>query len=127
MGDRPVNVHEQQDAMQFFNDVVDCIDKGLKMLGHEEIVSKVLGGSFADQKICKGCPHRYAREENFMSLSVDIRYRGHLLESLEEYVKGDLLEGDNAYFCEKCNRRVRRVVSSFDFLDKMRAGCRLTR
>ncbi|XP_065840669.1 ubiquitin carboxyl-terminal hydrolase 9X-like isoform X2 [Oscarella lobularis] len=109
MGDRPVNVHEQQDAMQFFNDVVDCIDKGLKMLGHEEIVSKVLGGSFADQKICKGCPHRYAREENFMSLSVDIRYRGHLLESLEEYVKGDLLEGDNAYFCEKCNRRVDTV------------------
>ena len=127
MGDRPVNVREQQDAMEFFNGVVDCIDEGLKTLGHEEIVSKVLGGSFADQKICKGCPHRYAREEKFMSLSVDIRYHGHLLESLEQYVKGDLLEGDNAYFCEKCNRKVRRVVSSFDFLEKMRACCRLTR
>ncbi|XP_065841242.1 ubiquitin carboxyl-terminal hydrolase 9X-like isoform X2 [Oscarella lobularis] len=109
MGDRPVNVREQQDAMEFFNGVVDCIDEGLKTLGHEEIVSKVLGGSFADQKICKGCPHRYAREEKFMSLSVDIRYHGHLLESLEQYVKGDLLEGDNAYFCEKCNRKVDTV------------------
>jgi len=25
---------------------------------------------------------------------------------LEQYVKGDLLEGANAYHCEKCNKKV---------------------
>ena len=120
-----MDVREPQDAMEFFNGVVDCIDEGLKTMGHEKIVSKVLGGSLADQKICKGCPHRYAREEEFMSLCVDIRYHGHLLESLEQYVKGDLLEGDFAYFCKTCNRQVCRVFSFFDFLEKC-AGCRLT-
>ena len=32
-----------------------------------------------------------------------------MLDSLEQYVKGDLLEGANAYHCEKCNRKVDTV------------------
>ena len=30
----------------------------LKSLNLPQICSKVLGGTFADQKICKDCPHR---------------------------------------------------------------------
>ena len=29
-----------------------------------------------------------------------------LEDSLEQFVNGEILEGDNAYFCEKCNERV---------------------
>jgi ubiquitin C-terminal hydrolase len=29
-----------------------------------------------------------------------------LLDSLEQYVKGELLEGADAYHCEKCNKKV---------------------
>jgi ubiquitin carboxyl-terminal hydrolase 9/24 len=65
-----------------------------------------LGGTFADQKICKDCPHRYSREEDFTLLSVDIRHSQNLKESLEQYVYGELLDGPNAYFCEKCNKKV---------------------
>ena len=39
-------------------------------------------------------------------LNIDIRNQQNLLESLEQYVKGDLLEGANAYHCEKCNKKV---------------------
>ena len=53
-----VNLREQHDAFEFFNTLVDSVDEGLKMYGGAPIVSKTLGGSFADQKICKGCPHR---------------------------------------------------------------------
>lgn len=56
-GDR-VNLREQHDAFEFFNCLVDSLDEGLKVYGSTSLVSKVLGGSFADQKICKGCPHR---------------------------------------------------------------------
>lgn len=54
----PVNLREQHDAMEFFNSLVDSLDEALKALGHPAMLSKVLGGSFADQKICQGCPHR---------------------------------------------------------------------
>ena len=34
------------------------IDEALKSLNLPQICSNVLGGTFADQKICKDCPHR---------------------------------------------------------------------
>ncbi|XP_051782099.1 probable ubiquitin carboxyl-terminal hydrolase FAF-X [Erpetoichthys calabaricus] len=105
----PVNLREQHDALEFFNSLVDSLDEALKALGHPPMLSKVLGGSFADQKICQGCPHRYECEETFTALNMDIRNHQNLLESLEQYVKGDLLEGANAYHCEKCNKKVDTV------------------
>uniref|UniRef100_A0A0D9S0E2 ubiquitinyl hydrolase 1 n=1 Tax=Chlorocebus sabaeus TaxID=60711 RepID=A0A0D9S0E2_CHLSB len=105
----PVNLREQHDALEFFNSLVDSLDEALKALGHPAILSKVLGGSFADQKICQGCPHRYECEESFTTLNVDIRNHQNLLDSLEQYIKGDLLEGANAYRCEKCDKKVDTV------------------
>ena len=105
----PVNLREQHDALEFFNSLVDSLDEALKSLNSTPIMSKILGGSFADQKICKDCPHRYSREEPFTALNIDIRNHSNLLDSLEQYVKGDLLEGANAYHCEKCNRKVDTV------------------
>ncbi len=108
-GGERVNLREQHDAVEFFNSVVDCIDESMKSLGKEQICSKILGGTFADQKICKGCPHKYSREESFTLLSVDVKHSQRLTESLEQYVKGDLLEGPNAYHCEKCNKKIDAV------------------
>ena len=115
----PVNLREQQDALEFLNSIVDSVDeatKHMKSLVSEtspsnlsSIFSSTIGGSFADQKICKDCPHRYSREEPFTTLSVDIRNNQTLKDSFEQYVKGDLLEGDNAYFCEKCGKKVDTV------------------
>jgi ubiquitin carboxyl-terminal hydrolase 9/24 len=108
-GNEKVNLREQHDAVEFFNSLVDCIDESMKSLGREQICSKVIGGLFADQKICKGCPHRYSRDESFTLLSVDVKHCQRLTESLEQYVKGDLLEGPNAYHCDKCNKKVDTV------------------
>ncbi|XP_026291782.1 probable ubiquitin carboxyl-terminal hydrolase FAF-X isoform X3 [Frankliniella occidentalis] len=102
----PVNLREQQDAVEFFNSLVECVDEALKALNLEQIMIKTLGGSYSDQKICKGCPHRYSREESFSVLSVEIRNHPTLLDSLEQYVKGELLEGGDAYHCDKCDKKV---------------------
>lgn len=58
------------------------------------------------------CAVRYECEESFTTLNVDIRNHQNLLDSMEQYVKGDLLEGANAYHCEKCNKKVRRTLAS---------------
>ncbi|KAM7041448.1 LOW QUALITY PROTEIN: ubiquitin carboxyl-terminal hydrolase 9X-like [Molossus nigricans] len=104
----PVNLRQQHDALEFFNSLVDSLDEALKALGHPVMLSQVLGGSFADQ-ICQGCPHRYEYEESFTILNVDIRNHQNLLDSLEQYIKCDLLEGANAYHCEKCDKKVDTV------------------
>ncbi|XP_030838236.1 probable ubiquitin carboxyl-terminal hydrolase FAF-X isoform X3 [Strongylocentrotus purpuratus] len=109
LGGEPVNLREQHDALEFFNSLVDSLDEALKAHGANAVFAKVLGGSYADQMICKDCPHRYSRESMFTTLNVDIRNNQNLLDSLEQFVKGDLLEGDNAYRCEKCNKKVDTV------------------
>ena len=49
---------------------------------------------------------RYEREEIFYALNVTVK-NATLQDSLAQFVKGELLEGDNAYFCEKCGEKVR--------------------
>jgi ubiquitin carboxyl-terminal hydrolase 9/24 len=40
-------------------------------------------------------------------MQVDVK--PNLEESLKTLVKGELLEGENAYHCEKCNKKVRAL------------------
>ena len=56
--------------------------------------------------------YRYSREESFTALNIDIRNQQHLFESLDAFVKGDLLEGANAYHCEKCDKKVRPLTTA---------------
>ncbi len=116
MQGEPVNLREQQDAVEFFMRLIDLVDEALKALGYEQKLAQVLGGTFSDQKICKTCPHRYSREQPFSVVSVDIKNHSNLTDSLHEYVKGELLDGSNAYYCERCDKKVRRnIFSLFSF------------
>ena len=56
--------------------------------------------------ICKGCPHKYERSEPFLSLSISVKNQKSVQQSLNAFIQGEMLEGDNAYFCEKCDKKV---------------------
>jgi len=49
---------------------------------------------------------RYSRVESFTALNVDVRHNDNLYKSLDAFVKGDLLEGASAFYCEKCAKKV---------------------
>ncbi len=53
-----VNIREQQDALDFYQAVIDQIDEQLKKVSKEEVFKKKFQGVFSDQKICKDCPHQ---------------------------------------------------------------------
>ena len=86
----PVNLREQQDAVEFFMTLIDTIDEALKSVGHEQICSKVLGGVISDQKICKPCPHRYSRQEPCSVIHLDVKNYSNLMDSLADYTKGKI-------------------------------------
>lgn len=46
-------------------------------------------------------PYQSFREEPFYCLSLDIKNKKSLKEALDFYVKPEVLEGENKYFCEK--------------------------
>ena len=100
-----INICEQQDAFDFFTSLTDQIDEYLKSIKQDEIFHKQFEGIFANQMICiDGCHHRYEGEERFMALNLPIKVHS-LNESLNQFVKGELLDGTNAYFCAKCQEK----------------------
>ncbi|CAI7784594.1 unnamed protein product, partial [Closterium sp. NIES-53] len=103
---QPVNLREHQDAFEFFNRLYDSLDESMKAQRHSPTLTSIFGGHFAQQIICRGCPHRSEREEPFAAVSVDVKGKRGLQESLEAFVQGDLLEADNAYFCGQCGKKV---------------------
>ena len=83
-----INVRDQQDAMEYYSQIVDTLDEAMKDSGEVSAIQENLMGTFSDQKICRDCPHRYSREEPFSSISVDVRSQHSLEESLAQFVKG---------------------------------------
>jgi ubiquitin C-terminal hydrolase len=46
------------------------------------------------------------REEPFMVLPVEVKTKQNLYEGLDLFIKGDMLEGDNAFYCDRCDKKV---------------------
>lgn len=84
----------------------------LQKLGLPQVFQEVFGGAYLDQKICRDCEHTYDREESFLSVSLPVKSKS-LQESLKEHVKGEMLEGENAYLCEKCQEKVTSSLPLF--------------
>lgn len=56
---------------------------------------------------------RYEREETFMALNLGVTSCQSLEISLDQFVRGEVLDGSNAYYCEKCKEKVKSDVFSF--------------
>lgn len=109
----PVDVHEHQDAFEFLIRLLDSIDQQLRDANRVPVMKNLFGGQFVQQVICSCCHNTSEMTEQFMGISVDIRGKKNLEESLSSYVQGELLEADNAYYCQICAKKmdaVKRVV-----------------
>ena len=68
-----VNVLEQMDVEEFFNMLMDRIETAVKGSPQQRTIQQHFGGQFASEMICKGCPHKYERQEAFLSLSIPVK------------------------------------------------------
>ncbi len=53
----PINVLEQMDVDEFFNNIMDKLENLIKNTKHASIIKRVFGGVLSNELICKGCPH----------------------------------------------------------------------
>ena len=61
-----------------------------------------------------------------LQVSLDVRGKRTLEESLDFYVQGELMEGDNQYLCEELGKKVGTLFAPSDFQDSravQRATC----
>ena len=105
----PTNPREQKDAFEFLCLLLDRLEEKVKKTKHENFIKDCFGGSFSNELICKDCTHYYDREEAFLGVNLIIKNTKNIQESLENFVEGQTLVGDNAYECEECKMKVKAV------------------
>lgn len=103
-----MNVKQQQDVDEFFNILCDKIEEILKNTQFSKLLRDCFGGTLVHE--IESCepefPYKGKREEQFYRISLDIKNKKTLADALDLYVKEDLLDGDNKYFCEEFNCKV---------------------
>jgi hypothetical protein len=78
----------------------------LKNTHEEKLLEDIFGGETVNQIISMDCNHATARSEPFFTLSLEVKDNYKLQNSLDLYIKSDILEGDNKYHCSSCNAKV---------------------
>ncbi|XP_065200109.1 probable ubiquitin carboxyl-terminal hydrolase FAF-X [Planococcus citri] len=64
-----VNLREQQDTVEFFMSLIESINEASKALNHEQTMSKMLRGSFWNQKEKGKCCHHSGEEAKPLEFS----------------------------------------------------------
>jgi hypothetical protein len=99
-------VHEQNDANEFFNILMDRLGDAFPDTSPPDVFTKTFGGQLVHELCGKSCPHSKQRTEAFMCVGLDVKGKGSVQDSLAAFVEAELLSGDNAYKCEECNAKV---------------------
>ncbi|VDM31222.1 unnamed protein product [Hydatigera taeniaeformis] len=106
--DTPIDPHEQQDAFDFFQSLIDQLDEGMTKFTDVPFFSKMFHGILSDTMYCEDCGHRYDREQSFSAINLTV-CTADLLEAMRQYTREEVMEGDNAYFCERCQMKQRTL------------------
>uniref|UniRef100_A0A8C4R7V8 Ubiquitin carboxyl-terminal hydrolase 36 n=1 Tax=Eptatretus burgeri TaxID=7764 RepID=A0A8C4R7V8_EPTBU len=76
------------------------------------VIKEVFGGVLQSQVKCLTCNGEKIRCEEMMDLILDVENASDMLDSLQQFVQADLLEGDNACFCERCDSKKPAAMTS---------------
>ncbi len=102
---RPIRPGEQQDVDEFFNLFTDRLESSLKGSSQQRLLQNVFGGQLSHLVTCKECGFSSERVEDCLSISLDVKGKKDISESLNAYIQGDLLDGSNQYLCTKCDAK----------------------
>jgi ubiquitin carboxyl-terminal hydrolase 34 len=98
----PIDISIQMDADEFYNSLFDQWERQLIKEEHKQQFRSFYGGQTLNQIKSKECEHVSERAEPFFAIQCDVLGKSSLQESLQAFVSGDVMEGDNKYKCESC-------------------------
>ncbi|KAL3477353.1 hypothetical protein BJX99DRAFT_226442 [Aspergillus californicus] len=105
----PVDVTVQMDVDEFYNLLFDRWEAQISNPEDKKRFRSFYGGQLVQQIKSKECSHISERLEPFSAIQCDIKGKATLEESLQAYVEGEIMQGDNKYSCTSCDRHVDAV------------------
>ncbi|KAK4237057.1 hypothetical protein C8A03DRAFT_16355 [Achaetomium macrosporum] len=107
--DTQIDVVVQMDVDEFYNLLFDRWEGQFLTNGEKNRFRSFYGGQLVQQVRSQECEHVSERLEPFSAIQCDIKGKSSLQESLQAYVDGEIMEGDNKYKCSTCDRHVDAV------------------
>ena len=103
---------QQHDVQEFCRVLFDAIELSVNGTFQENMINELYEGTLIDYVKCLKCGNESRREDKFLDLSLTIKNEFENIQNdsvekaMENYTKTDKLEGDNQYFCARCNEKV---------------------
>ncbi|KAI9136811.1 hypothetical protein BKA69DRAFT_1128787 [Paraphysoderma sedebokerense] len=101
-----MNPYVQMDVDEYFNMLFDKLETKLKGTPQENLLKNHFGGILLHQIKSQECEHVSEREESFFAIQCEIKNKRTIQDSLQLYVEGEILDGDNKYRCDQCQAHV---------------------
>ncbi|CAM9388074.1 unnamed protein product, partial [Ectocarpus sp. 6 AP-2014] len=106
---------QQHDVQELCRVLFDALESTFQGTVNEKLVNNLYQGSLRDYVTCKECHSESSRLDNFLDISLVLRPFGSdktmksVPESLEYFLKPEVLDGDNQYCCQACDKKVDAV------------------
>ena len=85
------------------------MERSLKGTPSENFLTELYQGTLSDQIICQECNKGKLKTDTFSDISLAIRGVNTLQEAFDKYMQPEVMDGENKYECENCNKRVRAL------------------
>ena len=117
-----LNFAEQMDADEFYGTLIDKIEKDIKEIycpkindksdvnkinnyKYKDLFNYFFGIRVLDELQFVDCGHKRYNEFCYYNIQVEIKNCNNLYESLNNYFKAEVMDGDNKINCEECNTK----------------------
>ena len=105
----------QMDVFEFLMNFLDKIEARLKNTPNENLIKYFFMGVQNDiLAFEEPCEHHRINQSNFYTIQLQVQNKLTLTDSLDAFIEGEKMEGDNCIFCEQCNQK-RPGVKSQNF------------
>lgn len=110
-------VGTQEDASEFFTTLLESMAKSIKFppIGptlntstkNINILDEIFSFQFRSRITCCNCGRLSDTFENTNSWPVDVKYITDIRKGMLHFLREEVLDGENSYKCDKCQRKVR--------------------
>ncbi len=105
----PIDPLAKIDAVDFLYTFFDQLESALKSLGKDQILNEPFRGKILHETLPEGCPHVSSLPEDFYTIPLTVRHSKDLEHSLAKFVQGEVMDGDNRFLCDQCQKKVNAI------------------
>lgn len=92
------HIFEQQDVQELSRKLMEQMEKKMKGTPYERVLPEMFSGKIKTYISCINVPYESSRIEDFWDVQLNVSGNKNLLESFQDYIQVEKLDGENQYF-----------------------------